>query len=488
MKLQKQIAALTALALLTCLAPAVPAHAEETASGTCGENLTWTLEDGTLTISGEGEMTDWNGNASVPWYSYANNKDFTSIVIEPGVTDIGKFAFYGCRYVETVSLPETVSAIGSDAFGSCTNLKSITIPEGVTVINKGTFTGCRAMGSVTLPESLLYIYEEAFSLCTSLTSVTIPRNVKGVGCRSFDGFRINNRASFPSCTQLQSIKVDPENTAYTSVDGVLYTKDMSTLVQYPGGRSGEYVFPDTVTHMAMKAFYGSLGLTSVSMPNPLTYQDPDMAKYGTSMDRMFDGCANLKNVVLPDTLTEIPEAMFYGCTSLKALTIPESVTKIGPIACSGCTSLQKIVIPESVTEIGQRAFEKCASLTSVTILNPDCEIYDWSNTFAANAYDSKAYDTEIVFDATIYGYEGSTAQAYAEKYERRFLTLEALEQAQQGDLDASGSVSVTDVVRMQRYLVNRTPLMSRQLALADLNQDGRVNVIDLTLLKQQLIR
>ena len=124
----------------------------------------------------------------------------------------------------------------------------------------------------------------------------------------------------------------------------------------------------------------------------------------------------------------------------------------------------------------------------MTILNPDCQIYAGGNTFAANAYDSKAYDTEIVFAAIIYGYEGSTAQAYAEKYERRFIPLGALEQAAPGDLDGDGTLAVVDVVRMQRYLVKRSPLIAQQLALADLSADGRVNVIDLTLLKQQLIR
>ena len=172
----RMIAGLTALSMIGTALPAMGlpetalmALAEEEApiSGTCGENLTWTLDDaGTLTISGAGDM-----NSNLPWANY--RAKIRSIVIEDGVTNIEDWAFNSCMSLASVTIPDSVTSIGVSAFRSCVSLDSVTIPDSVTSIGMSAFSGCAALESITIPDSVTSIDAEAFDYCTALTSITI---------------------------------------------------------------------------------------------------------------------------------------------------------------------------------------------------------------------------------------------------------------------------------------------------------------------------
>lgn len=189
-------------------------------SGTCGENLTWELdlETGTLTISGTGDMKDYeqvyNGDAdysfssSSPW---SNCDDIKSVIIESGVTSIGKCAFVGCKNLSgilipnsindigdlafrncngltSISIPDSVSVINPDTFAYCSNLTSISIPNSITGIGWGAFRGCKSLENIIIPQSVvLYIGESAFGDCSSLTSVIIPQGITRIGDKTFSG-------------------------------------------------------------------------------------------------------------------------------------------------------------------------------------------------------------------------------------------------------------------------------------------------------------
>ena len=156
------------------------------ASGTCGDNLTWKLDDeGTLTISGKGAMTEWVDSDSAPWKTYSNT--INKVVIQPGVTSIGKNAFSGCENLKSITIPEGVTSIGGNAFGGCSSLTSITIPEGVTSIGKYAFDGCENLKSITIPEGVTSIEDETFQWCSSLMSITIPKSVTSIGWYAFEG-------------------------------------------------------------------------------------------------------------------------------------------------------------------------------------------------------------------------------------------------------------------------------------------------------------
>ena len=408
-----------AVLMIVSLLPATALAADIVDSGTCGaegdgSNLTWTLNsEGVLTISGTGAMKEYDPYKA-PWYD--SRSRVKSAVIADGVTSIGDYAFRDCYNLASVSIPDSVTSIGADAFWYCTSLTGVTIPDSVTSIGWSAFCGCESLTSVTIPDSVTSIGDWAFGLCksltgvtipdsvtsicdyafngcTSLTSVTIPDSVTSIGecafykcgsltsvtipdsvtsigawafrdCTSLTSVTIPNNVTsigdfaFNDCTSLTGIWVDRDNNNYSSdASGVLFNKDMTTLVQCPGAFSGSYAIPDSVTSIGYHAFDSCTSLTSVTIPNSVTSIGGDA----------FWGCTSLTSVTIPDSVTSISSDTFASCTSLTSVTIPSSVTSIGWSAFAYCTSLTSVTIPDSVTSIGREAFYKCESLTSVTI-------------------------------------------------------------------------------------------------------------------------
>ena len=306
------------------------------ASGTCGaqgDNLTWVLAgDGTLTISGSGEMKDYSTSSVAPWYT--KRTKILSVVVEDGVTGVGDYAFYACLKLASVTLPEGINSIGCASFQDCAKLAEVNIPNSVTRIGIQTFQGCSKLTSVTIPEGVTSIDYGVFYDCSSLTSVTIPEGVTSIGDRAFQG-----------CSKLTSVTI-PEGV--TSIDyGVFFDCSSLTSVSIPEG----------VTSIGNSAFYGCSSLTSVTIPEGVTSIDSSA----------FQGCSSLTSVTIPESVASIGRDAFQGCSSLMSVTIPEGVTSIDSFAFSGCSSLTSVSIPEGVTSIGDSAFSGCSSLTSVSI-------------------------------------------------------------------------------------------------------------------------
>jgi hypothetical protein len=227
----------------------------------------------------------------------------------------------------------------------------------------GTITitgGCpSSSGAVTIPATLrglpvTSISGAAFYGCTSLTSITIPSSVTSISEEAFFG-----------CTTLTAIAVDPANPSFTSADGVLFDKSQTTLIACPGGKTGAYTIPNSVTSISDGAF-GCTSLTSITIPNSVT----------SISDGTFYGCTNLTSITIPNSVTSIGELTFSDCTSLTSITIPNSVTNISDWAFGGCTNLTSVTIPNSVISIGEGAFAGCRSLTGITIPNSVTSIAD----------------------------------------------------------------------------------------------------------------
>ena len=178
--MKKQVlSGLLVLCLIFSLLPMSAFAADVVAEGTCGENLTWTLDsEGTLTISGTGAMTDYSNDSKAPWYS--SRSSIKSAIISYGVTSIGDYAFYYCNRLTSVTIPDSVTSIGVCAFGSCISLTSVTIPDSVTSIGDSAFWYCSNLTSVTIGSGVTTIGESAFYAC-SLTSVTKPDSVTSIG-------------------------------------------------------------------------------------------------------------------------------------------------------------------------------------------------------------------------------------------------------------------------------------------------------------------
>ena len=200
--------------MIVSLLPVTALAADIVDSGTCGAEVTWTLDsEGVLTISGSGDMygyapsdAPWHGRVksaviaegvtSISWYAFYNCRSLTSVTIPDSVTSIGDDAFYNCKSLTSVTIPDSVTSIGSWAFSGCTSLTSVTIPNSVTSIGDGAFYDCRSLTSVTIPDSVTSIRGWAFYYCTSLTSVTIPDSVTSIG-----------QQAFYYCTSLTSVTI-----------------------------------------------------------------------------------------------------------------------------------------------------------------------------------------------------------------------------------------------------------------------------------------
>lgn len=234
-----------------------------------------------------------------------------------------KLIWYPSGREGAYSIPNTVVSIANEAFSYSWLLTSITIPNSVTAIGENAFRNCESLTSITLPNSVTAIGNYAFSSCKGLTSVVIPSTLTSIGLYAF-----------ADCKLLTEFYVDGAHPNYSAINGVLFNKSQTTLIQYPGGRKGVYTMPNTVTEIGIGAFFRCSGLTSVIIPNSL---------------ETIESCA------------------FQYCSGLTNITIPNAVTSIGIYAFNGCNSLTSITIPSFVKYIGYYAFESCTALTSIKV-------------------------------------------------------------------------------------------------------------------------
>lgn len=214
-----------------------------------------------------------------------------------------------------------VSAIGMNAFTGNNVITDLVIPEGVTTLYWYSFNTCENLETVTLPDSLEFIDSWAFERCSRLKTINVPANVT----------RINGGA-FAQNSSMTSITCDPANKNYVSVDGVLFTKDMKELVAYPGGIQGGYTVPATVNHIGDAAFYGALGLDSVTILGNLDFIGFEA----------FAECSKLTDVAIRDGVNYVGYWAFRGCDGIKTLTVPQSVTNIGDQAFGFAYADQKM--------------------------------------------------------------------------------------------------------------------------------------------------
>ena len=303
--------------------------------------------------SAEGEIiipAEINGVpvTSIREHAFAKCTGVTSISIPDSVTSIGNDAFENTKLLEdnckenqlviidniiidgqnytesTLNIPENIRLIADCAFYKCTGLTSINIPDSVTSIGDRAFYDCENLSSIDIPNSVASIGDDAFSFCKSLTSINIPDSVTSIG-----------EDAFWSCSGLTSIIVAENNENYCDIDGVLFNKDKTEILSYPIGKpDSEYIIPDSVTSIEKNAFEESDKLTSIT---------------------------------LPDSVISIGMHAFWDCSELASINIPDSVTSIGDNAFSFCSELTSIDIPASVTSIGKCAFGLCSKLTSISV-------------------------------------------------------------------------------------------------------------------------
>ena len=225
---------------------------------------------------------------------------------------------------------------------------------------------------IIIEEGILSIPNYAFDYYSNLERVTVSSSIASIGSQAFY-----------SCDSLVSIEVSAENQHYMSLNGDLYSKDGTTLIQYAIGKKSEvFNVPQDVVSIGTSAFYGCDNLTKVVIPNSVTTIGDSAFSYCTNLSNIeppssltsiggyaFNGCGMLKQIVLPDGMTAIGAYAFRGCAGLESIDLPNSLTSIGSYAFYGCSALVDITIPDSVTLIDSFAFAECTSLTSIVIPN-----------------------------------------------------------------------------------------------------------------------
>ena len=187
---------------------------------------------------------------------YPTGNTRTSYVIPDSVSNIGEYAFAYCYSIKNVTVPDSVTYFGKSAFSQCRELESITLPDKVQILETGLFNGCKKLSDITIPESVTAIYWDVFYYCTSLEYICIPENVKEIKGNPFG-----------LCYNLKSIEVDDGNEYFCSKDGVLFTKDMTELIAYPGAKSDtSYTIPEPVSEIREFCFHGISNLEKLGIP------------------------------------------------------------------------------------------------------------------------------------------------------------------------------------------------------------------------------
>ena len=216
-----------------------------------------------------------NRLTTVEYNVFYGCSSLASVIIPNSVTSINWSAFQNCSGLTSITLPNSVASIGNDVFSGCSSLKSVTIPNKITKIDYRVFQDCSSLTSVTIPISVTSISDNAFYGCSGLTTVNIPANLTSIGLGVFN-----------NCLNLKEITVAASNTKYSSVEGVLFTKDKTQLVVYPNAKSNIYEIPASVTTIGNSAFMACNSLTSVTIPSSVT----------TINSSAFRSCSGLKEI------------------------------------------------------------------------------------------------------------------------------------------------------------------------------------------------
>ena len=288
------------LLLISSLIMSFPiiAKAETIASGTCGDDLIWVLdEDGSLTISGTGEMNNYTNTSEAPWGEHKAN--IVSVIVENGVKTLGNNAFQNCKELKNVKIPNTVIKIGEAAFYECNSLVSITGLHNITSIGRFAFCGCTNLKIIKLPNTITDIPDGTFVGCANLVDLELPNSIKTIGYNAF-----------AECG-LKEIQI-----------------------------------PSSVISIDDQAFLMCANLISVKFADGIT----------SIGDHTFRYCSSLNNIIIPGTIKSIGYATFADCINLENVVISDGVSNIGFAAFSRCTNLSSIFFPMSLINIEYNAF------------------------------------------------------------------------------------------------------------------------------------
>ena len=387
----------------------------ETYSGTCGNNLTWTLtEDSVLTISGTGEMDDYGWSREQPWIEHV--KQIKALVVENGVTRIGNEAFMNCQYLEsaiigndvfhigdgvfsyaaklkTITLGTNVMILGSNVFFGCSELSAINLPNNLGMIGSGAFTDCVSLTSVELPSNLIYLESCVFANCENLVTIVLPENLEGIGSNSFQG-----------CETLASLTIPDKVTDIESA-AFIGCRNMRSITLPTSLKSLGYgvfcdcrsldsiTIPKSTINIGDAVFLACDSLSSIVVEdgNPVyDSRDNCNAIIHTATNTLHAGC---RRTFIPASVNTIGSSAFQNISTLRCINIPNNVTVIDKYAFSG-TGISSVTFPNGITSLSEYVVGECLNLKSITIPASVTKVGWW---VFANDYN---LDTVICYSST----------------------------------------------------------------------------------------
>lgn len=385
-------------------------------------------------------------------YSIRNSAQLTSIILPESLKEIQMGSFSKCNALIKLTVPNSVETIGNLAIQDNPNLKELVLGTGVKTIGTGAFMGNVALTKIEIPKGVTEISSNVFANCIGLTTVNIPENVAKI-----------NGTAFAGCINLKNFTVDPANTKFVAVDGVLFSKDKTVLAVYPGGRTeSEFTVPEGVKELGFKAFsqrcitvkgseFYDTSLKTIKLPSSLEVLGNSCFQYLVAME----------SIDIPDKVNVVGNQTFAQCTALKSIALPASVEKIDISAFSGCTSLKDVTLGSGLTSIGASAFKGDSALEKVkcsAAIPPVCK----STSFDATVSSA----TLIVPEASVGAYKEADAW-------KTFGTIKASDGAGIGSVETDLNVEVREI-----YNVNGVRLAEPQSGLNIMKMsDGTVRKV-----------
>ena len=307
------------------------------------------------------------GLRCIGYRAFCNCRNLDGVHLPKGLERIEDGAFYLCLSLSRITIPESVETIGTRAFGKCPALREVIFRDGIRATGGETFLedegltkvilpktlerigsecffGCKSLPAIDIPESVTSIGGYAFRDCTALAAFTFVRDLENAeemrksspfaGCTALSEFHLTAAVSradwIPTAPALTAIKAAPNHPLFTTVDGILFSKDKKTLLRMPAGRSGEYTIPRGVTAIAPYAFFGCSALSAVHLPSTLL----------TIGEGAFEGCVSLTSIKLHPKIKKVEKRAFANCTALQSASIGAARGSIAETAFLGCTALK----------------------------------------------------------------------------------------------------------------------------------------------------
>ncbi len=418
MKVKRVISMLLVLCVVLTWLPST-ASAEESvvASGSCGDNLTWTLDSaGTLTISGIGEMTD------APWTDMKS--EIKTVVVEAGVTSIGSYAFFNCSNLTSAAISDSVTTIGQSAFEGCSSLASFTVPSSVTCIMGNAFTNCDTLTTITIMNLSCEIDSAQSNPGEKCYTLGVP------GTTTIHGYQLSTAKAYAEENGFNFSTHDYEN----------------GVCSFCGAQ--EIAYAGSCGKNLTWCLTGDTGVLTISGSGSMTEFK------GAGYVPWYSYHDYIKEIHIGNEVTTIGGYAFYDCANVRNITIPNSIVAISCYAFSRCESLNAVTIPDSVSQIAWEAFSQCKNLTSITVCGSNCDISSDRGTLG------------VPGTTVVHGYEKSSASYVAKKNGYTF-TAHAYE---------NGVCTICGVSRVLSGVVNETIEWSLDTATGELSASGTGNL------------